>query len=234
MRISLLLASITASLIATTCASATETTSAAELLRKAQEARAIWDDFPGFTADICVNVDGKTQSGKAVIDAYGKLELSGIELDGEAGVLRTLQSLFNHRFSGGPFNDEVSFADENTEHPSGRLISLDYDSQMASTYRVKDDVIGQVNRMMGTSKFTISVFSVYRNQENKVLPQSYNFCFWNEDGTLRNSTTVYEEWTRVGDFDLPTTHTSVNAEKDSLTNVRIEFSNHKLATAASK
>lgn len=234
MRLSLLLTSFVALLFATACAAATEPKSASDLLLEAHEARAIWDDFPGFTADICVNVDGKSQCGQVAVDAYGKVELHGIELDGKAGVLRTLQSLINHRFSGGEFNDEVSFADDNKEHPLGRLITLDHDSRMASSYRVKDDMICQVNRMMGNSRFTISVFSVHRNKENKILPQSYNVCFWNEDSTLRNSITVHEAWTRVGEFDLPTTHTSVNAGKDSLTNVRIEFSNHKLNTRASK
>ena len=102
---------------------------------------------------------------------------------------------------------------------------------MASTYRVKGDLICQVNRELEDGRFTISVLSVHRNREGKVLPEAYNVSFWNEDGTLRESTTVRNEWTRVGAFDLPTSHAAVTAAKDSYSNVRIELSNHRLAKA---
>ena len=71
---------------------------------------------------------------------------------------------------GGESDDRVSFADEQTDHPLGRLIKLDYDSAMASAYRIKDDVIREVNRQMDGGRFTISVFEVNRNAEGKYLP----------------------------------------------------------------
>ncbi len=209
-------------------ADASEKVSAADLLFKARQARAIWSEFPGFTADVCVNIDGRARCGKINVDADGKVTLKGVKLDEESAAVRSLQSLISHRLGSAEFTEDVSYADQQTGHPLGRLIKLDYDSRMASTYRVKGDVISQVNREMGGGRFTISVFRVHRNKENKVLPEFYNVCFWNKDGALRSSTTAHDEWTRVGAFDLPTSHTFVTGGEGSYSSVWIGFSNHRL------
>ncbi len=209
-------------------AEAPEEISAPDLLFKSRQARAIWSEFPGFTADICVNINGQAQCGKIRVDASGEVTLKGVELDEKSAVVRSLQSLISHRLGSVEFTEDVSYADQQTEHPLGRLIKLDYDSTMASTFRVKGDMISQVNREMASGRFTISVFRVHRSKENKVLPEFYNVCFWNKNGVLRSSTTVHDEWTRVGSFDLPTRHTSVTGGEDSYNSVRIEFSNHRL------
>ena len=154
--------------------------------------------------------------------------LSGIELKDEKAMVGTLRSLVGHRMPGGETDDKVSFADEQIDHPLGRLIKLDYDSAMASAYRIKDGVIREVNRQMDGGKFTISVFEVHRNAEGKYLPGYYTVSFWNKDGTLRSSSTTHETWVRVGQFDLPATHASVATGKDEHRNVSMIFSNHKL------
>lgn len=209
-------------------AKALEPSSASSILQKAHETRATWSNFPGFTADITVNIDGAVQKGKATVNAKGKVDLSNVDLKDHPQVLRSLQSLVNHRLDGGSSEVNASYPDDNLEHPAGRLIKDENDTLMAASYRVRGDITYQVNRMMGVSRFVISIFSVYRNQEGKILPESYNYCFWNGDGTLMSSTTVRDEWIRVGKYDLPTVYSSVNAEKDLLTNVRVDFTNHKL------
>lgn len=213
-------------------ASSGDSISAPDLLFRARKARAIWKDFPGFASDICVNIDGEARCGQITVASDGEVALSGFDLEDKPEVLRSLTSLFDHRLGGAKFEENVSYADDDVDHPLGRLLNLDYDSRMASTYRVKGDIIAQVNRKMGGARFTISVFSVHRNKEDEVLPESYNVCFWNKDGSLKSSTTVRDEWTRVRAFDLPSVYTSVTAGKDSSTNVRVEFRNHKLTKAS--
>src|SRR5262249_2415905 len=41
---------------------------ATALLRKAREGRAVWEHFPGFTADVTVSIDGKSESGTLAVD----------------------------------------------------------------------------------------------------------------------------------------------------------------------
>ena len=201
---------------------------AAELLKDAREGRAIWDNFPGFEADMTLFAEGREQTGKIAVTADGNVTLSGFELKEEKVILGTLRSLVAHRMPGGETDDNVSFADEQTDHPLGRLIKLDYDSAMASAYRIKDGVIREVNRQMDSGRFTISVFEVQRNPEGKYLPGYYTVSFWNKDGSLRSSSATHETWVRVGKFDLPATHASVTTGKDDHRNVSMRFSNHKL------
>ena len=204
--------------------------SAAELLNRAREGRAIWSDFPGFEADLALYAEGREHQGRIVVAADGGVTLQGLNLKDDKPIVTALRSLVGHRLGGGESDDRVSFADEQTDHPLGRLIKLDYDSAMASAYRIKDDVIHEVNRQMDGGRFTISVFEVHRNAEGKYLPGYYTVSFWNKDGSLRSSTTVRETWTRVGKYDLPATHASVAAGKDEHKNVSMKFSNHKLIT----
>jgi uncharacterized GH25 family protein len=201
---------------------------AAELLSAAREGRAVWDNFPGFEADLTIFAEGREQAGKITIAADGSVSLSGIDLKDEKPVVGMLRSLVGHRMPGGESDDNVSFADDKTDHPLGRLIKLDYDSAMASAYRIKDGVIREVNRQTDGGKFTISVFEVNRNAEGKYLPGCYTVSFWNKDGSLRNTSVTHETWTRVGRFDLPATHASVATGKDEHRNTSLIFSNHKL------
>ena len=201
---------------------------AAELLRAARENRAVWDNFPGFEADLTIFAEGRKQAGKITIAADGTVSLSGIELKDEKPVLGMLRSLVGHRMPGSETDDNVSFADQQVDHPLGRLIKLDYDSAMASAYRIKDDVIREVNRQMDGGRFTISVFEVNRNPEGKYLPGYYTVNFWNQDGTLRSSSAVHETWVRVGQLDLPATHASAFASRDEHRNVSLTLQNHRL------
>lgn len=213
-------------------ASAAKDDEAPLVMRRARLARAAWENFPGFEAELKLFAEGGEQEGKITVSAGGEVELSGIKLKGEKPILTTLRSLVSHRLGRGSDDDAVSFVEEPSGHPLGRLIRFDDDSAMGSHYRIKDDVIREVNRKNESGKFTISVFEVRRNPEGKYLPGVYSVNFWNKDGTLRSNTTVVESWTRLESFDLPLTHDSVTAAAGEQRNVRMEFSAHKLLQKA--
>jgi len=202
--------------------------SAGEMIHAARDGRATWNNFTGFEADLALFAEGREQKGRIKVAADGQVTLSGFQLADEKVPLATLRSLVGHRMPGSESDDKVSFADEQTDHPLGRLIKLDYDSAMASAYRIKDDVIHEVNRQSETGKFTISVFEVNRNPEGKYLPGFYTVSFWNKDGSLKSSNTVHETWIRVGNVDLPLTHSAVFTSANERRNTSMTFSNHKL------
>ena len=201
---------------------------APELMRRAREARAAWANFPGFEADLKLFTAGHEQSGKIKVTAGGEAELSGFQLKDDKPVLTVLRSLVGHRMGSGGEDSDVSFAEEPTGHPFGRLIKFNSDTAMGSHYRIKDDVIHEVNRKSENGRFTISVLEVRRNEEGKYLPGVYTVSFWNKDGSLRSATTTNETWQRVGAFDLPLKHDSVSTSANELRNLRMEFSGHKL------
>lgn len=204
---------------------------APELMRRAREARAAWEKFPGFEADLKLFTDGHEQSGKIKVSSGGQVDLSGFQLKEDKPVLTVLRSLVGHRMGSGSEDSDVSFAEEPTGHPFGRLIKFNSDTAMGSHYRIKDDVIREVNRKSENGKFTISVLEIRRNEEGKYLPGVYTVSFWNKDGSLRSTTTTDETWQRVGTFDLPLTHNSIAASANELKNLRMEFSGHRLLEA---
>ncbi|MDA7977155.1 MAG: DUF3386 domain-containing protein [Pirellulales bacterium] len=205
-----------------------ENLSAAALLERARAARAIWKEFPGFVADVKIHEGGQSQSGKIQVDASGAVTFEGIEFPEHSRAQGTLRSLVSHRMGNGSANDGISFADTDLDHPSGRLLNLDYDTAMGSSYRVKDDVIREVNRNSSDGHFTITVLDVYRNPEGKYLPANYVINTWNPDESLKSSTAVQESWVRVGQFDLPVSHFSVTSSKAEHAELSIELREHRL------
>ena len=119
----------------------------------------------------------------------------------------------------------MRYADETGSHPLGRKIEL-HDGDQNSAYRLKDDVIMEVNRSAGPMRFTISVLEIERNAEQKYLPRSFTMNFFDaESGQLRSSLGYFNSWQRVGQLDLPKTILEVDARQGTPTTKQIVFDN---------
>ena len=215
--------------------SAGEPQSTAEaMMVRAHQARAEWHNFPGFLADISVATEGTTLEGRIQVASDGTLELTLDGNDEFAWVEPRLRSLVNHRLPPEREREfDVAFADAVTTHPLGRLIRFNED-RLHSVYRIRDDVITEVHRTMGKTRFTISVTETSRNSDSKVLPGSYSLSWWDVDsGDLTASETVRNDWVRVGQWDLPSRVLSVRTEDNARREVRqITFTNHRISPAA--
>ncbi|HEY2839845.1 MAG TPA: DUF3386 family protein [Pirellulales bacterium] len=206
--------------------------SADQTLSAARASRAVWDDFPGFTADLTLGTGEQRAAGKLTITEDGEIRLVGFDNIKTDRAKQLLQQLVQHRSGGGGPTQTVSYVDEATEHPLGRLMTFNGDKEMNSAYRVKENVVTEVNRAMGPMKFTISVLAVHLNSEGKYLPTTFNVSYWNrESGKLQASETHLNEWVRVGDFDLPTRFVLLRAEDGKREILDMEFRNHKLLNA---
>jgi uncharacterized protein DUF3386 len=212
----------------TSAAAAGEPT-ALEALTRARDGRSIWHDFPGFTADLSVTSGGEQLKGKVSIDANGTVEMDMPKSPLSDWVEEQLNSLVQHRMPDGEVTQgEVKYADTDRTHPLGRKIDLG-DPSLQSAYRLKDDVIMEVNRSMGDLRFTISVLEIVRNAENKYLPRSFTMNFFSaKTGELKTSLTYLNEWQRLGAFDLPKTIVEVSARQGGAGTKQIVFSNCKL------
>jgi hypothetical protein len=227
-----------------------EEPAASRLLAEARAARANWTNFPGFTADLDINVDGTVQRGKLQVDAKGKITLGDIaQKDAEAWASRILGSLVSHRMdNSAERNTPCAFADQDQHHPFGRAINV-LNDELHSSYRIKDRQILVVNREMGERKFTITVLENRLNSEKKYLPGCYVVNYWDlKTGELRSSEAHHNTWTRVGGFDLPAGITVLTAQRgvandpgkadpakpQPLTSRSITIRNHKLLELASK
>ncbi len=183
-----------------------------QMLARAREQRALWDGFPGFEAALTLEDGEHSVQGKVKITADGEVELTGFG-DLDLGWARgQLESMVQHRFSGNGPESEVELVQEATHHPLGSLVKFKDDPSMHSAYRIDADVITQVNRQMGKSRFSINVIDVHRNPEGKYLPTVFQVNFWDkETGELKSSMMCYNTWTRVGEYDLPVRFAFIDA-----------------------
>ena len=177
---------------------------AVALFQEAIAARASWNHFPGFSAEIKANADGRTWKGSATISAKGIVELKMEDDVVAPWVKEQLESMVLHRvFRPQAKPPVLRFADDERDHPLGRLLIFD-GGKFASSYRVKDRQIMVVNRNLGKTNMTITVLDNDLNADKKYLPRSYTVHYWDAgSGKLEHTETIQNRWTRLGSWDLP-------------------------------
>ncbi len=202
---------------------------APELLRRARAGRATWNDFPGFTAELEVRDGAEPVTAKAAIDEQGAVTLEMAPSKLTDWVEEQLNTLVQHRMPDGEVAEgNVVYAAEPVDHPQGRKIELG-DGDQSSAYRIKDDVIREVNRSSAATRFTISVLEIDRNAENKYLPRSFTMNFFDaKNGELKMSLGYFNDWQRVGQYDLPKTILEINARDSGAATRQIVFKNCRL------
>jgi hypothetical protein len=194
-------------------------------------ARATWEQFPGFAAEISGSVDDRPFTGKAAVTAGGEITVELDEGVVKHWVVDQLHSIVNHRL---PAPKEgaaptLRFADNNTAHPLGRLLTFE-GGQFASSYRVLGDRITVVNRHLGGQNMTITVLDDVSNAEGKQLPRSYIVQYWNaENGALDRTESISNRWVRVGKYDLPASVVVTTASHSGLTVRTLNVAKHRLA-----
>lgn len=192
---------------------------AVALFEEALAARAQWHDFPGFTARIRGNLDGRRFAGSVTIDAQGEIAFSEDEPSRTETVSdwveAQLASLVQHRLAQ-PASSErtrpvLRFAEPGADHPLGRLLIVD-GGRFASSYRIRDKQIQIVNRHLGKENLTITAEASEKNAEGKYLPRRYAVTYWEAGtGRLLRTETVQTRWRRVGSWDLPSEHSMTTA-----------------------
>lgn len=189
---------------------------ATKLLAEARASRLLWRDFPGFTADVEVNIDGKISRGQVRVDASGKVTYAKLDAAAEAWARPTFNSIISHRFDAGSSDSECAFADKDETHPLGRAVRPLGDG-MHSVFRVRDKQIMLVERRVKDRKFTISVLENRVNADGKYLPTSFVVDHWDlVTGELVLSEGNLQTWKRVGGFDLPLTAKAVASAKGTV------------------
>jgi hypothetical protein len=209
----------------------TEDAAATKLLADARAARAEWENFPGFKADLEVNLEGKVSKGTLTVSDKGDVSL---KLDAGEDVIkwtkRQLSSVVGHRMSdgGGGSPTPCGFPDDNAVHPLGRTVQV-LNDEFHSSYRIRDRQVIVVNRTGGEVRFTITVMENQVNEEKKFLPVSYVVNTWDgKTGVLKSSDTFHHTWKRVGKFDLPETVNLVTATSGKLEARSLRLSNLQL------
>lgn len=209
---------------------------AMKLFEEARLARAHWKNFPGFSADVAVQVGGKSGTGKLTVGADYKLAFTGLEKDVEEAARKELTSVVGHRkdTSAEP-TPAVVFDPAAGDSALGRAIRVVGDKN-ESGYRVRDKQLTVTQRTMPAQRFVILALENVKNADGKYLPASHVVQYFdNATGKLVRSDSNFHSWTRVGAFDLPatalkmTTPGEMPADKLGPQTLRVTLTNHKLA-----
>ena len=208
---------------------------ATKLLADARAARAVWKDFPGFTADLEVNVEGKAIQGRASVSSGGDVTLHLPDDGNQRWARGTLASLVGHRLDDGGAETPCAFADDDADHPLGRAVRVLSD-EFHSSYRIRDRQVIVVNREMKDARFTITVMENIVNKEGKFLPACFVVNTWDQKtNALTSSETHHQTWKRVDVFDLPEGVLVVTATADGKQEARsLKLSNIQLTPGVGK
>jgi len=204
---------------------ATANPAATKLLADARAARVAYHDFPGFTADITVNLDGKVTRGHVEVSNKGKVTLKLDNPDAEKWAKGTLASNIAHRLDGGSSDDTpCAFADEDEHHPLGRAIRV-LNDEFHSSYRIRDRQVIVVNRHMPGSRFTITMLKNIE-KDGKFLPDSYIVNTWDaKTDALTSSEAFHQSWQHVGPYDLPRETLAIKATGGKLESRSLQLAN---------
>lgn len=205
---------------------------AVKLFEDALSARAVWNDFTGFTAKISGIVDDRPFEGIASVAADGSVQLKLSEDVVNDWAQHQLESITMHRAASQKPSAErprpvLRFADDHEDHPLGRLLTFD-GGNFASSYRVKDRQITSVNRVIDGKNMTITMLANAKTAEGQFLPASYTVQYWDDaTGKLERTESVHDEWKRVGAWDLPTSHTVSTSSENGFTVRSLKLSDHQ-------
>jgi hypothetical protein len=175
---------------------------ATKLLADARAARYVWNNFPGFTANVEVNMDGKVYRGAVSVNEKGKVTFADLSEDAQKWAKPILTSAVGHRLGGATNETPCAFADDVKDHPLGRLVRV-LEDEMHSSYRIKDRQVMVVNRDMNDAKFSITMLENKITDNGQYLPASYIVNYWDKDGKLLRSEGHTQTWQRVGALELP-------------------------------
>jgi hypothetical protein len=214
--------------------SAADEQTAVTLMQRAHDGRAVWSEFSGFRAKVRASVDGSTVNGTLLVSSTGGVTLEIPQDERFAWVNGSLKSLVGHRLSDSDAIKTVAFADDQVALPLGRLLKSTDDSDK-SLWRVPGDLLTEVHRLNGKTRFVIRVTDIVRNAERKHLPKTFDVTTWEvASNQIKSTRQVYNEWTRVGHTDLPVRFLTAVSKDDGSRHVeQIEMSDHELLPVGS-
>ena len=191
-----------------------------------------WDStFNGFSAEVTVNINGKEEQGTVTVKGPKEIETTLQDEAAKAFATENLASIAMHR---GPRSFEESdgkyklvFGDDG-KHPLGRSVIMGGDG-MKSYYRIKDGRIQQINRKTPHMSFSINIEESVKNQEGKFLTRKYSVFYFNpKDNSLKNVESYTDQYTRVGNFDLPEQRRIIDTQDSEIVVSTMTLSNHKM------
>lgn len=155
------------------------------MLRRAYEASYRFPEgFGGFTAALYYAWDSECRSGTVEVRSPSDIRITGSIEDADGRLRRELSSIVGHRwplsYDDADGRHRLSLDPE--EHPLGTLVRVENDG-MDSTYRIQGGHIQQIERSVGSKRFSINIQERSYTDDGRALPAHFCAVYWETDPT---------------------------------------------------
>lgn len=171
--------------------------------------------FAGFTADITVTGDAGSYTG--TVEVSGPRDIA-VSLDAPedltAWAKQQMASMAGHRWPTAYEDGDGRWTMTLDAAPSalGQLVTQ-HDDPFTSSYRVRDGHISQVNRQMGSTRFTITMQSHVPASDGRLLPETFTVTYWDMDAGQLSRTEIFSDtYGLVDGVDVPLERRIVSAD----------------------
>lgn len=186
--------------------------------------------FPGFQGDLTVAIDTESWHGRVVAYTPRHVSVTLPNAEAQAWAEREIQSILGHRWPT-PFAERdgrYTLTLGDTRHPLGVRIDLHGDP-LRSHYRVCDDRITQVHRVMAEQHFTINILDVQHVCDGRHLPKHFTVVFREANsGQLVRMNAYTDRYAYVANCRLPALRRVLVTQAAGLRTYVMEVSNHRL------
>lgn len=193
-------------------------------------------DLLGFAADIEIEINHHTWDATLVVSLPMGINLA---FEGErsqdafAWVQRELQSILGHRrpSSFDERDGRYVLTLDTTPNPCGLLISVHGD-KLQSSYRVLDQAITEVHRVLPDQNFTIQILESQHIPDDWVVSKHFVVCFRSNTTSQLVRTDIYSDtYVPVGHAWLPATRRILVNDAQGCETYMLRLHNHRLLKA---
>ncbi|WP_218080174.1 DUF3386 domain-containing protein [Anthocerotibacter panamensis] len=209
----------------------TVATDARDLFKAAYENRYTWDSsFPGYSAGFTLELDGVTHTGQVTITAGLQVEVQTEDPKAQEWLRNQLKDVVVHRkrsyFEESHGNHTFAF-DGEPDSTGAQAILVGGDA-MGSHYKVRDQQVVMVSRVMGRVAFTINHLEKL-DTGNGYISTDYNAVFTNpKDGQVVRQVRFQDFYTPFDGHYLMTKQIVSGTEMGQKKYTAIEFTNIRL------
>lgn len=190
------------------------------------------EGFGGFTARVTYIEDARRVEGTLRVSGPRAIELDlPVDEAARGWLTREIGSIAGHRWhlpydeADGGHTLALSAADDS---PLGQFVRVAND-RLDSSYRVADGGISQVNRTMGTLRFSIQIQARIMTADGRALPAHFTVFYWNtEDGRLTRSDVYHDEYVAIADVYLPAARRIITADDNGISVREVRFDGHEV------
>lgn len=213
----------------------TESTNARDLFKAAYEHRYTWDsNFPGYSADIELKQGDEVYNGQIRINPDMSVEVMGIEDEEvQQSVYTQLRDIVTHRkrnsFENAHGKNKFSFGEKDK---TGAVEILVEGDSMGSNYKVRDNQICLVSRVMGRMAFVINTHESLDTGEGFAASR-YDAVFRNpQTNEIMRELEFEDQFEKIGDYYVMTRQVVHSNENGKVTTTEFNYSNIKLLEPA--